>query len=836
MSVNSRIISINSNRIESICLKLENRLRDAQLEGLLERELQICLLIGKRYWTLGYLEKAVMFFKSSLEISFSVNDSKSSMVAYEMLLSMSMEYEMCPAILVDYFESRISSGNMTLELANFILCSLLFSNSDLSLLFVKYVCQIKGFLGATNSNCCHWFVCTIMLNLLYFGSVNKSDRDRLEKFSSSFGCSTCDLLTHIRILHLLGDICLSQDLESLAGSFFELALSLSTTKEYTEYLYFTCLLKLSKLYALEGQIELAWTTIYVAKDLSSISSSPVFCERLNSLAYRLDLLSKRENQSYSLLSLGAIKRAFDGFDNNFLALPNHIALYRNHPKIFEIMQASASKSKNGVNVLAMFSWLNTLNVSVNESSAWNEMIQLNSMRTVASGIRSYILGEITEYEKYCNELYSEIKAECLSSNHDHSFSYFQHRSASKSLLKLVDGYKMDTKSNKSTHGLVLETNPRKIIEQSTAFDDNRPSKKHRTYMFRLKIADRIFEHSINSDMTDVATLGWLKSQISGEILRGDFLYGEIGSCKDLQGNIYRNNDMLITIIKNNTSEQSLLLEGTFIPTNVDIESLSSSLNLSFFEMEWLRHSLLVNSSAIHLCFIDRELVRKINSHILNILKWLPKDSCMTLRSISLSREIDTSLYTSINIQGNRIDDVKLDCCTSLCISQTINSFDTLSNLTSKLSSNIVQLDASDCNLVLDEIFNPLFSLDSLNLSFGLCSSTNFLISIGMNCPNITNLVLDGIEIKLFDDKLPSTKPLSNLKHLSLGFFATGIFPCFVLEALLSPNFCGTVDLRHSNIIGYEDRLTRALMTTSFSALDLTGVVSEKEIVVKSSFM
>lgn len=834
---NSKAITINTHRVEDVCRKLEDRLRNVQLEGLLDRELQICILIGKKYWQLGDTDRAYLFLQSALEIALSIEDAKNIAAAYDLILNLSLDHNLCQSQLIEYIDGRNSFASISIEYSFYVLAKILFSDDDTLLLLCGAINSIKGYVRSILDGKCMWFACSILLNFIMFGSIQKSDLDRLHVFSSRFSCITCDLLTHIRIFHTLGDVCISQEIDGLASAFYELALSLSNSSEFTEHIYVTCLLRLAKLYAVEGQIELAWTTVYVAKDLTSKAPS-ILAHSIRALSKDLENLSVDTNAARALLSIGAVKRALDN-QLSGISFDRCIAMCRKHYRVNELIESSRLRSNENMYVILKLLWLQSLeDESHIEPERVPEVHQSPTMSAkvlLGLGLRYLILGQSIEFMNVCNDLRSLVKAQCISNNHDHSFSYFLSRGASKSLLKLVDGYKMDTKSTKKSHGLVIEPHSRKRIEESVV--DERPSKKSLRVTFIIHIAHRIFEFAFNSDTMEVSTIGWLKSQISRDILDSDCVGGDLGDVLDEELRIYRNHDMLIKIYKNNVSKSKIDLTTSFSPSFVDADKLGSVLQLSSEEKDWLRHSFCLNSQDLGISFYDNSLAEKLIPIIQQTLRWLSIDSCLEIRSFSSSRSIDFTGFKSCCLQGNLMEIDDLSSCIFLNISSCAHKFETLEMLSSKLSASVKRLEVADCGLLMNMMSQSLGQLAYLDISFSVIPDISKLFkSIADNCPSIDSIVLDGMECKVAEKSPIGNFPLHQLTHVSVGFSATGLFPCLVLEMLTAPHFKGTIDIRHSNIVGYEDRLTRALLNTAFSNLDLTDVVSEKEIVVKSSFM
>jgi hypothetical protein len=112
---------------------------------------------------------------------------------------------------------------------------------------------------------------------------------------------------------------------------------------------------------------------------------------------------------------------------------------------------------------------------------------------------------------------------------------------------------------------------------------------------------------------------------------------------------------------------------------------------------------------------------------------------------------------------------------------------------------------------------------------------SFLCSLARTCHRLKTLVADGIILEENPGDIEFIHRLHELTHVSLGYLQ-GAIACSILEAILSENFAGSIDLKFADLSGFEERLTAALIQTRFSKIDLSGVTHEKEIVIKSSFI
>ena len=823
--------------IERKIQTLETKLINEQLEGNLETEFRLCLLLGKLHELIGDFQRSLEFYTSAYEISISLESNSFRYRSISKIMWISKELKLCEALISPYlnvmYESKESINS---ELGFFILSSLFFEPLRFCLFNVSFLEFKKRASKKWSLADCYEFGEFMFFSIITQNQDNQhfEIETELNKYTKNFSCRSCDLADHIRIFHILGDLCIARNLLKLAGSFYDMAYSLSSRDEFTDVIYVKCLLKYVKLYALEGNNELAWSTFYLCKDIAtSLSLYESEIANVQKSLYSVETVESLYSMKAFNTMLG---KYFDSKDEHHRAKNQkyivEALLFCGIPSIC-LEYAATLDSLNFKKRSVCTALLDFMAPSIFHSFRESDLVKEENLGdiVVSRGLLALKAGDMNEFGKYYDEYCLIVESKCLSLNHDHSFSYFTTRGASKKVARLVDGFKMSSVSKKHKGLAINPTDHSKLQRTECDIQQNR-----KNYSVNILVGNMKLDYTISWDKSTVSTVGWLKSQVCQNIHERFHIIGRVSLFKE-DNEVLKDDYKFLSSVLFGISETTF--QAWFTPISIDTLKLCEKFFSDRMEgKDYIAHNLLIDERCLRISYLENLFTEGLYQYFASLSQIVPPDFKIFITSCCVDQRIlDFAICSNYQLQGNNITLVNPRFESQTSFNLAFNS------LQGHLFSHVILNDEckslclAECDMLLDLVPKVLPKLKHLDLSFNHVHRLSRLFdSICERCPNLRELRLNGItysEDETFEE--PSQLAiLRSLEVLSLGFNRG---PCIVaaISTLVGPNFSGTVDLRHSDIVGYEDKIARLLCRTGVSSINQAGTLASKQIIPRRSF-
>lgn len=483
-------IRYNDSRTRIDIEDLGKRLSLAQKEGNLQIEQKSCYFLGRKHELLGEFSESLEFYLSCLQIARSTGDKTFQLKALIRLCFSYAEFKLSYHGTVEFLGDAFKLCSELSDSSADILwyCKALLAKTDVLLVQSSIVSELRiRPLGTSPSTCLGVFL-EVFIAYLGCGSVTAETLDRFTQFVTEFHCKSCDSFLHCNYLWGAGRLFLNAGLIDRALHCFDLALSIATTSGGSSYLHTRSLYEMGVLYCAESNFRLAHTTCLLARDISaelllkksrlksSLSSLVRFLENQSEavgfadteLQFYLDnycsstvysnlLHAKVSTQSQRVLLLKACCSLDSALLEKIIPMlqpyteicksdsVEHVAyLIYKFPSIAYVFEPFARDFLQGL-----------APPSTEVDKLWYES---------SLGLLSLASGNITLYRDHLDSVLSLMKVRHLAWDDSLAeFSYFSSREASKSIHKLVNGFKMDSRSHGKLRGLTaaFESKPSK---------------------------------------------------------------------------------------------------------------------------------------------------------------------------------------------------------------------------------------------------------------------------------------------------------------------------------------------------------------------------------------
>jgi hypothetical protein len=354
--------------------------------------------------------------------------------------------------------------------------------------------------------------------------------------------------------------------------------------------------------------------------------------------------------------------------------------------------------------------------------------------------------------------------------------------------------------------------------------------------FSIQVNNTTYNYTIKREVLDLSTLGWLKNEVIRTISTEYNIIGDLVDFTDSMGRKYESHCVLGKIARLFPDYSEINLLTKLIPREFCTSRIFEKLYGSRESLKhWVNDVCKLSTDDFELSFCEDGA-----NGLLEAMRTLYTLWCAELQNLTLvcgkaiPHLLEELKIRRIDLRGNFLQSNVVEFIKgTTVIDLSFNPLAApLSAILSSLTGGILSLRLVDCDLIIDSMGALLFNgLAELDLSFNILPDIRvFLDSLAVQAPNLQRLTIDGVEtLELVDNRdLNFHTQLNSLHSLSVGFFRSGLIPFLVIKSVIGTEFCGSIIFRHSNLLGYEDRIRDHLRGTHISDLDTTGVVGNMD--------